>query len=351
MTAAPQSHAQRAFAAIAVISVALCVMMMHQVERLAPLCLQSAIAFMAPGHGMGFSVAKTKVGVMDFRSTWTPRIFSLKVGYAFTRGAEAEGKLDMPRFARKAGLYVAVWLGLIFLLYLMTLRERALLPILGTYCAVAFGYMPGIVDRVMPWDMPALFFYTLFICLLIRGNLKPLLFIMPIAVAFKETAALLALAFLFTGEPRARRLRQFALALALAVAARLAAARATHTLGGGIPGNLALLWANLRYCVTGAFPHPEWYIPLQRIDHPLLINAGLFTAFLLAPPRDRNAPCLWSIFIIFTGMMLLSGVIFEYRIWFELIPISLYPFYAPIPESGVPAPIQATETAHAILPN
>lgn len=336
------ADSQRTFAALAVISLALCVMIHHQVQRLAPLHPHNAMAFLAPHYQqyhLGFPVLKTDLGVMDLRKSWTPRILSIGLGYFFTRDALADGGVDLERFAHKAGLYVGFWLGLVFLLYLVNLKERALLPILGTYCGVAFAYLPGVVDRVMPWDMPGLFFYTLFVCLLLRRRLAPLLFILPVAVLFKETTALLALAFLFAPWPWRRRLLFFGGAVLAAGGARLAALVATDTLGPLAPSG-AILAANLRYIFTGSFPYPKWYnIPLRRIDHPLLINGGLWLAFLIAPLRGEHAACLRTIFAVFSVAMLCWGIVFEYRIWLELLPICLYPFYAatslrPGPQAG-----------------
>lgn len=82
-----------------------------------------------------------------------------------------------------------------------------------------------------------------------------------------------------------------------------------------------------RYTLTGEFPHKGWYTWVSRINHPLLINAGLLAAFFIYPFRDKNTWMLRTIVLVFTTGTLAWGVVFEYRIWFELIPILLYPLY------------------------
>lgn len=331
-----RAHTPNLFSATAIIALALCVMIYHQAATLAPLHPHTALTFLAPRNHFHFEGFKSSLGVMDLRRAWTPRILSLWLGYAFTRDAIEGNAAVADRFAHKTGLYVAFWMGLTLMLYLLTLRERALLPILATYCAVNFAYLPGAADRVYPWDMPALFFYTLFVCLMLRRRQLFFLPLLPLAVLFKETAGLLALGYLFGPWPLRRRVRLFLIAAGLAGLARVGVLAATHTFGD-VPFKWALLAANLRYCLTGTFPYPDWYrYPLMRINHPLLINAGLFAAFILVPTRDVNGRALRWIFYTFTALMLCGGIIFEYRIWFELIPICLYPLclQAPTPETA-----------------
>jgi hypothetical protein len=61
-----------------------------------------------------------------------------------------------------------------------------------------------------------------------------------------------------------------------------------------------------------------------KIDSPLFINAGLLVALLLLPIKKRPIGMLKVITGVFILGIFLFGVINEYRIWFELIPISLY---------------------------
>lgn len=311
--------------ALATIGIALCLMLYHEVKLVAPLHRDSRRTFIGYEQGLRFPVFDSQVGHMDLQRSWKPRVLSNVLGSLATRGATADDEAGARKFSRQAGLYAGTWLGLVFLLYLVALRGDALLPMLGTYAGVAFGYLPGLGDRIYPWDMPALFFYTAFVCLLTCRRLEYFLVLLPIGVLFKETVGILALAYLFSEHSWKRRRLLFALALALAGGAKLLADWMTQS-AGRFSLDTTLLLANLRYLVSGEWPQKGWYA-VGGLHHPLLLDAGLLTAFLLQPFRDRHVWMLRTIVLAFSAGNLLFGVVFEYRIWFELIPILLYPFY------------------------
>lgn len=322
------------------IGLALCLMLYHQMRWLGPQHAYSGAAFSARALGIHFPPAETRdLGRFDLEQSWQPRILSNVVGSFAVGGALRAGGIDRERFGHAVGLYGAVWLGLIGASYLFFLRRSALLALLGTYAGVAFAYLPGIADRVYPSDLPALACFALFLGLLVRRRLPLFLFVLPIGVLFKETVAVLALAYLFVEGSRRRRLGLFAAALALALVARVAATLATtgSLLGGG--PRLALLLANVRFLTTGEFPHPEWYRWIGGPVHAMLLDAGLLLGFLLHPYRDENTRMLRVLVLAFAVGILTCGIVFEYRIWFELIPLCLYPFL----QAGVAAPPQPVE--------
>ncbi len=61
------------------------------------------------------------------------------------------------------GLYSALWLLLTNAVLLWGFGKRALFLMWGVFAAVVFGYCPGVVSRVYPWDLPALFFFAAFV--------------------------------------------------------------------------------------------------------------------------------------------------------------------------------------------
>jgi hypothetical protein len=319
----------RRVVAVVPVALALCLMLYHEVRAIAPLQTHSAETFAAHKLGIRFPVTESDLGRMDLDRSWRPRVLSNRLGSLAVGGAISGGEIDPRTFAHLAGLYSALWLALVFLVYSFFLREKALIAVLGTFAAVAFGYMPGIADRVYPWDMPALFFYVLFVCLLIRRRSELFLAALPIGVLFKETVGVLALAYLFVEGTRRRRLELFGAALILSVAARAAAGWIAHSMPGSAP-SFPLLVANLRFIVTGDFPYKEWYRWVSFWNHPLLLDAGLLLAFLLHPFRDANTRMLRVLVGVFAVGNLLSGIVFEFRIWFELIPVFLYPFLQPV---------------------
>jgi hypothetical protein len=311
--------------AVVAVGLALCLMLYHQVRWLAPQHPFSSATFAARRHDLHFPVAETRVGRVDPERNWRPRILSNVLGSLALHGVPRHQDLDRERLGRAVGIYSGLWLAATTTLYMVFVPTSAPLAMLGTYAAVAYGYLPGIADRVYPWDMPALCFFALFVCLLIRRRPELFLWVLPLGVLCKETVAVLALAYLFVEGTWPRRPRLFGTALACALATRLLAGLSTQSLSGGAP-SLALVRANLRFLVTGEFPHPEWYLWISGPAHALLLDAGLLLGFLLHPYRDGNTRMLRVLVLAFALAILACGIVFEYRIWFELVPLCLYPF-------------------------
>ena len=316
----------RQILAIALISCALCLMLYYEVKAIAPIAPHSAQTFIGYSQGIEFPVFESELGPMNLQKSWKPRLFSNMLGSLVTQHAVVDGAISGDQIAHLAGLYAAGWLALTFLLYIVFFGGASLIPILGTYAGVAFGYMPGIGDRIYPWDMPPVFFFTLFVCLLLKDKLPYFLIFLPIATLFKETAIVLSVAFLFVEGSAKKRLLLFAAAIALSVGAKFVADVITQS-QGRFTLDTRMLQANIRYTLSGEFPHKEWYTWVSRINHPVFINAGLLVAFFLYPFQSRNAWMLRTIVIIFVVGTLFWGVIFEFRIWYELIPILLVPLY------------------------
>lgn len=332
-------HSGREILAIAFIGVALCVIVYNEVSMIVPLHSHNVRTFIAFNHEANFPAGDTPIGFIDLGKAWRPRLLSNIAGAwatrsAFTadtvnKGFQQITRMELQKFRRLVGLYVAFWLGLTFLLYLITLGGNALIPILGTFAAVAFGYMPGIGDRVYPWDMPPLFFCTLFVCMLLRDKLVLFLCVLPVAVLFKETAAVLVAAYLFVSGSRRRRMALFGTAAALCVVPKVTVDVLTHSTGR-FTFDASFLATNMRFLFLGSFPYPEWYPGMTGYHHPLLLNAGLLVAFMVYPFRGAHVWMLRAIVLCFIAGTLLYGIMFEYRIWFDIVPLLLYPLYEPL---------------------
>ena len=310
-------------------------MIYQQARLLTSLQPHNAETFVAGAFGVRLPPVETRVGHLDVARNWRPRVLSNALGSLAVRGAIHEQGLDRNAFAHRAGVYSAIWLAAIFALYFVLMPRGALTAVLATYAGVAFAYLPGIADRVYPWDLPALFFVALFVCLLLRRRLELFLWALPIGVLCKETIGVLVLAYLFVEGSRRRRLRRFGLGLGLVIAARALAGLLTRTPPGALV-NPSLLLANLRFLVTGEFPHPEWYLWIPSPVWAFLLDGGLLLGFLLHPYRDANTRMLRVLVLVLALGNLSSGIVFEYRIWFELIPICLYPFVRAADRTSIP---------------
>jgi hypothetical protein len=217
-----------------------------------------------------------------------------------------------------AGGWVAGWLFLTGLLFVVHRRGRSLLYLFGAYAVVSFGYMPGIDVRIYSWDMPALFFYAVFVVLHDRGRPWWLLGALPVAMAFKETAIVLSVAFLlWEGLPLRRRLMLFASATLACIAVKLGIDLWTQN---------PALFLTMTSSQGGASRLQTNLTQLFRLGlpHPLLANAGTLLALFCLPHRRPAIAMLKVVALLFTGASFVFAYIVEYRIWFELAPIALY---------------------------
>lgn len=303
------------------ISLALCVIVFYQTAALAPRHKANVAPFNFFGPG------SLEEGLDRYREVsrreWRTRLFSNYMASKFTHlpWPDSAQWPDSQKFGLSVGAWVAFWLFLTNLLFILMRQERALFFLFGTFAAVSFGYTLGITEgRIYPWDMPALFFFTLFVFLVDKEKLLWLLPLLPLATAFKETAVILAAAFLFW-EPASwkRRILFVGVATVTAVAAKLLIDVVTSnphpffTMTTVSPVNDQVrLWLNYQTLRTAS------------LNHPVFINAGTLLAFLLLPIGSRRMLLLKSICLLFMAGNFVYGMIQEYRIWFEMIPVALY---------------------------
>lgn len=259
---------------------------------------------------------------LNFKVAWRGRLFANAFAAAITNlSCFILEKKDVLLINTPLELSVALWTTMWFfatgLLFIFVARFQSLFYIFGSYAAIAFGYMPRSLgaNRIYPWDMPAFFVYALFLILYVRKEYKWILIFLPLAVGFKETALLLSIGFLFADLPLSTRLKMMIGSIALGVSVKLLVdlfvqvpvpfltMESGETLGNSyLSGNLTVLLSL----------------------HPLLVNAGTLLAFFLLPNYDKAMSGLKIIAFLFIVNIFLFGIITEYRIFFELIPFSLY---------------------------
>jgi len=296
-----------------VISLSLSIVFATQARRIASADSDNAKAFRSFSAGLE--------EYKELRQEWRTRVLS---NYLAGRllgfvGVMARVSAEDAPTGRTASLWAAGWLMFVFVLYIASFRQRSLLYVLGTFCAISFAFTPGIGStRVYPWDLPAVFWYAVSVILLKSKRMLLLACLVPIAVLFKETALLIPVVFLFWDDvPWRRRLVLCTLSITAGLGAKGIADLVT---GSPIPV--------LTMTPSDSMNAPRLLENLQlllefRIDHPFFANSGLIVALLLLPSSDQRI-LGWKVLAIlfFVGNMLF-GVINEYRIWLELVPPSL----------------------------
>lgn len=256
----------------------------------------------------------------ELRQEWRPRVLSNGAADLVSRLVWMGGVRSPDlHLTVTVGLYSALWLLLANAVLLWGFGRRALFLIWGVFAAVVFGYCPGIVNRVYPWDLPALFFFSAFVACYHRKAYKALPVVILLGLLFKETTAVLCLSFFFLDIPMRERLRYFIVTAVLFVAAKVSVDLAVHNRipffsmtssppAGGSPRFVA----NLR-TLAGA-----------HLAHPVFINAGTLVALAILPGRSRALSMVRWVAIAFAVNTFFFAMIDEYRIWFELAPLAVY---------------------------
>jgi hypothetical protein len=297
-----------------VISLSLSIVFAAQARRIASADSDNAKAFRSFVAGLE--------EYKQLRQEWRTRVLSNYLAGKLLRlvGVVARVPAEDAPIGRTASIWAAGWLMFVFSLYVAYFRQRSLLYILGTFCALSFAFTPGIGStRVYPWDLPALFWYAVAVILLKSKRMLLLASLVPIGVLFKETALLIPVVFLFWEDvPWRRRLVLCTLSLSAGLAAKGIADLVT---GSPIP--------LLTMTLSDPLKEPRLLRNLQllfelRIDHPVFANSGLIAVLLLLPCSDRRILGWKVLAVLFIVGNMLFGVINEYRIWLELVPPSLH---------------------------
>jgi Sel1 repeat len=209
------------------------------------------------------------------------------------------------------GIYHAAWLFLLFLA-LIYFRKDALLIMLGVFCGLMYNYIGPTGMYYYPWDMPALFFFTL-ACLLYDRRIYWLL-IPAICVGslFKETTLCCALLILLDGQwTWAKRIGGF-----------LATVIATMLISKGLVLHYHVHTASLAMGsqVNDFFRNARSLFGLEP-NHVLFVNAGSLFLVMLLPWRSRRDVVLKLVMLVFMAGQFAYGIATEVRIWYEMLPL------------------------------
>ncbi len=299
----------RTFVILGILSLGLSVTMLYEAARMAPLNSDNEKTFVT-SHS-------TLEEYHQLRKEWRPRVLANASAHAFSQLASRATQTPEGHLRATVGGHTAIWLLLTNVLLIMHFREKALFYMWGTFAAVTFGYTPEIASRIYPWDMPALFFFTAFIVCWDRLAYRSMSLVILGGLLFKETTIVLCCAFLFLDTPLKKRLKYLVLTVTLFIVVKVAVDLAV---GNPLP---VLSMSAKRF--------DEWRLLLNvqdlaalRIAHPVWINAGTFLALLLLPNKNRTVLMLKCVASLFAVSVFLFGIIREYRIWFEAIPLALH---------------------------
>jgi len=217
-------------------------------------------------------------------------------------------------FKNLVGLYNAVWLGMVFLLLIFFADNAAfLLPLV--FAGMCSSFLPLDDSSSYPWDMPAMFFFTLSCLLWLKGKYGWMLPVIVLGTWFKETVAVTAFLFFFT--PMGRR-RQIGLFAGTACACLLLKLWVTH----GVLGHAEIVTEEFNQ--HGGFG--SFLLNLQTLglhwNHPIFANAGTLVVALCLPMKDRIDRGIKTVLAMFCIGHLFGGALLEFREFMEVLPIT-----------------------------
>jgi hypothetical protein len=290
-----------------------------------PLFVETAlVSTLDPDDGAAFySLSYGWRAYVDFKTAWKPRLFSNGLAALTSRLSEwILSKTNVQFILNPLELTVALWTIGWFLLICLALilfrKRRAIFYIFGMFAGLSYGYMPRLSTRIYPWDLPALFIFTLFVLLYNRDKYKWLFALVPLGMGFKETSLILCMVFLFSEMPRKNRWILLLGSGTLCVGIKVMLDLFVHvptpffTMENGFESSRVTNYYIIRNLIG-----------LRELV-PFFINAGTLLAFLLLPVYNHKILGMKFIAGLFMLGNLLFGNIFEYRIWFEMIPFALY---------------------------
>jgi len=297
-----------------IISLAILVIVSRQAEIIASSHTDNIETFFSFSEGLD--------NYKEIRQEWRPRFLSnFLAGSLIKLIFTTEHNIDYADAIKNVASYWTVaWLFIIFLLFILFFKEKSLFYILGIFAGISYAYTPSMGDsRIYPWDLPALFIFCCFILIIKTKKEAWLAAFIPLMILFKETSVILLIAFLFW-EGASLRKKIFFMGITIL---------STFLLKFGID----IITANPSPLFTmsyrlGSQPpyllHNLRFLFSFRTDTALFIDAGLLLSLLLLPVKKHPIGMLKLIAVAFILGNFVFGVISEFRIWFEMIPISLY---------------------------
>jgi hypothetical protein len=113
-------------------------------------------------------------------------------------------KAEIERLSNIFGLYHAGWLLVLFVCIIFALRNSLFIN-LGIFAGLMYNFSPISGPYFYPWDMPAMFFFTLAVLFFEQRRMWPLALAICAGAFFKETVMVCALLFLFAEQLKWRK--------------------------------------------------------------------------------------------------------------------------------------------------
>ena len=231
-----------------------------------------------------------------------------------------DNAFDFGQYSCLFALYQSFWLFLLFLVVILALRDSLLIN-LGIFAGLMYNFSPGSGLYFYPWDIPATLFFTLAILFFGRRQMALMAATVCVGCFFKETVLACAVLALFVGYWKPwKRVLVFAGMVAVYVAGKkvlltgLSLPVAAFSMGNAtsLAGLVrpTILVENVKELFTPTF------------NHAIFANAGTLAAVLVLGWRRRFLPYM-AVIALFLGGQFMYGGFSEFRIFMQILPLSL----------------------------
>jgi len=258
----------------------------------------------------------------DLYPTWRPRIGGLSIaGWLVDKAATKEG-LRSDRYEAVFGIYHAVWLFAIFCTLIVYLKDKAPFIILGCFASLFYAMTPLAVHYHYPWDMPAMFFFTLCYLMWTKKQYNWIIPTILVGTFFKDTIFVAAILFLFTDMKY--KVRYFIFGTVSAIAFRFGLAHTVdHILHAVTPQSSSITTiTDLHKAGINSLFSLKW-------NNPIFMNGGIFLVAMLLPVNNKENRGCKALIASFFCLSFAAGssVFIEVRVMMEVIPVSVIYLY------------------------
>ena len=221
----------------------------------------------------------------------------------------------------------AGWMLLTLLLIVFIVKKNTLLWIFGMSAGILFAWTPAARGIIYPYDGPIMFLWVLVVLLGMSQKYRYWIFpIIMIGTGFKETIIVCSLIpFLWFDIPLKQRIKWFIICGTSACFVKLFLSLIAETTPFFTMQTKDILTKNFHgdpNCKLAFIKNVQALIHL-RLDYPLFAIGGMLIALFLLP--NKKIIVGWKIISgLFVFNIMIFGIITEYRLWHELVPVFLW---------------------------
>jgi hypothetical protein len=245
----------------------------------------------------------------------------------FSLNNEETAQQNLRQMGNAFAFYQTFWLLALFLAVIFALRD-ALLINLGIFAGLMYNFSPASGPYFFPWDMPAMFFFTIAILFFEWRKLWLMAVTICAGCFFKETVLVCALLVLFAGDWKwGKRVLVFlGILMVYVIGKRFLLDR----LNLGIPvssvgDTTSLSWIFSPTAIAGSIMGNLKVLFSPTLNNVIFANAGTLVAVLVLCWRRQFLPYMTVILAYIAGLVLVPLTppgITEPRVFMQVLPLS-----------------------------